>query len=55
MLENDLDREYDTMDRYIERIQEAEELKLFHLAQQLRQILATEQKHAMLLEEMLGK
>jgi bacterioferritin len=55
MLEQDLDGENDAIRRYVERVQEAEELKLFHLAQQLRQILAMEQEHAMDLEEALGR
>jgi len=54
MLSQDLEGENDAIRRYIERIQEAEELNLFHLAQQLRQILAMEQEHAMDLEEALG-
>jgi bacterioferritin len=54
MLRQDLEGENDAIRRYIERIQEAEELNLFHLAQQLRQILAMEQEHAMDLEEALG-
>jgi bacterioferritin len=54
MLQQDLEGENDAIRRYIERIQEAEELNLFHLAQQLRQILAMEQEHAMDLEEALG-
>ncbi len=55
MLEQDLEGENDAIRRYVERVQEAEELKLFHLAQQLRQILAMEQEHAMDLEEALGR
>ncbi|HID24118.1 MAG TPA: ferritin-like domain-containing protein, partial [Planctomycetaceae bacterium] len=54
MLQQDLEGENEAIRRYVERIQEAEELNLFHLAQQLRQILATEQEHAMDLEEALG-
>jgi len=55
MLEQDLDGENDAIRRYTERIEQAEKLKLLHLAQQLRQILAMEQEHAMDLEEALGK
>jgi len=54
MLQQDLEGENDAIRRYIERIQEAEDLNLFHLAQQLRQILAMEQEHAMDLEEALA-
>jgi bacterioferritin len=55
MLEQDLAGEEDAVKRYIERISEAEELKLFHLSQQLRDILVTEQEHAKDLIEALGR
>jgi bacterioferritin len=55
MLELDLDGENDAIARYISRIRQAEELDLYHLAQQLRNILAVEQEHAMDLEQALGK
>jgi bacterioferritin len=55
MLRQDLDGENDAIARYIMRIKQAEELNLFHLAQQLRNILAVEQEHAMDLEQALGK
>ncbi|PIQ89089.1 MAG: ferritin [Candidatus Omnitrophica bacterium CG11_big_fil_rev_8_21_14_0_20_42_13] len=55
MLKEDLDGENDAIARYITRIKQAEELNLFHLAQQLRNILAVEQEHAMDLEQALGK
>lgn len=55
MLQQDLDGENDAIERYIERIEAAEELKLLHLAQRLREILAMEQQHAMDLEQALGK
>ncbi|MEW6441758.1 MAG: ferritin-like domain-containing protein [bacterium] len=55
MLQVELEEENEAIRRYVQRIQEAEELKLFHLAQQLRQILAAEQEHAMRLEEALGR
>lgn len=55
MLEQDLDGENEAIKRYIDRIEEAEELKLLHLAQRLREILAMEQEHAMDLEQALGK
>ncbi|MFC1703203.1 bacterioferritin [Candidatus Omnitrophota bacterium] len=55
MLKQDLAGENDAIERYITRIRQAEELNLFHLAQQLRNILAVEQEHAMDLEQALGK
>jgi bacterioferritin len=55
MLQQDLDGENDAIARYTQQIEEAESLKLLHLAQQLRNILAMEQEHAMDLEQALGK
>lgn len=55
MLEQDLEGENDAIARYIARVKQAEELNLYHLAQQLRTILAMEQEHAMDLEQALGK
>lgn len=55
MLKQDLEGENDAIARYIQRIKQAEELNLYHLAQQLRNILAVEQEHAMDLEQALGK
>ena len=55
MLEQDLEGENDAIARYIARVKQAEELDLYHLAQQLRTILAVEQEHAMDLEQALGK
>jgi len=55
MLQQDLDGENDAIARYIARITQAEQLNLYHLAQQLRNILAVEQEHAMDLEQALGK
>ncbi len=55
MLRLDLDGENDAIARYIVRLQQAEELNLYHLSQQLRNILAVEQEHAMDLEQALGK
>jgi len=55
MLEQDLDGEEDAVERYKLRIDQAEELKEFALAQQLRNILAMEQEHAMDLMQALGK
>jgi len=55
MLQQDLDGENDAIARYIARIAQAEQLNLYHLAQQLRNILAVEQEHAMDLEQALAK
>ena len=55
MLKQDLEGENDAIARYIARIKQAEELNLYHLAQQLRTILDMEQEHAMDLEQALGK
>ncbi len=55
MLQKDLDGENDAIARYIARIRQSEELDLYHLAQQLRNILAMEQEHAMDLEQALGE
>ncbi len=55
MLQQDLDGEEDAIKRYKLRIEQAEQLKEFALAQQLRNILATEQEHAMDLKQALGK
>jgi bacterioferritin len=54
MLKQDLEGENDAISRYIERVKQAEALDLYHLAQQLRNILAVEQEHAMDLEQALG-
>ncbi len=55
MLKQDLEGEEDAIRRYKTRIDQAEELKEFALAQQLRNILAVEQEHAMDLYQALGK
>lgn len=55
MLTQDLEGENGAIVRYIKRIQQAEGLNLYHLAQQLRTILAMEQEHAMDLEQALGR
>ncbi len=55
MLQKDLDGEEDAIKRYKMRIEQAEQLKEFALAQQLRTILAMEQEHAMDLRQALGK
>ena len=55
MLQQDLGGEEDAIKRYKLRIEQAEQLKEFALAQQLRNILATEQEHAMDLKQALGR
>jgi bacterioferritin len=55
MLEQDLVGEEDAIARYKLRIEQAENLKEFALSQQLRNILAMEQEHAMDLQQALGK
>jgi bacterioferritin len=55
MLQQDLDGEEDAIKRYKIRVEQAESLKEYALAQQLRTILATEQEHAMDLKQALGK
>ncbi len=55
MLQQDLDGEEDAIKRYKARVEQAEQLKEFALAQQLRTILAMEQEHAMDLRQALGK
>jgi bacterioferritin len=55
MLEQDLEGEEDAIARYKVRIDQAENLKEFALAQNLRSILAMEQEHAMDLKQALGK
>ena len=55
MLEQDLAGEYDAIERYKARIDQAEQLKEFALAEQLRKILAVEQEHAMDLTQALGR
>jgi len=55
MLRQDLEGEQDAIRRYKIRIEQAEKLKEFALAQQLRAILANEQEHAMDLKQALGE
>ena len=55
MLQQDLAGEEDAISRYKMRIEQAEQLKEFALAQQLRNILAIEQEHAMDIRQALGK
>ena len=54
MLRQDLDGEEDAIRRYKMRVEQAEVLKEFALAQQIRNILAMEQEHAMDLKQALG-
>jgi bacterioferritin len=54
MLRQDLDGEEDAIKRYKLRVEQAEALKEFALAQQLRTILSMEQEHAMDLKQALG-
>ncbi len=54
MLKQDLEGEEDAIKRYKLRIEQAEELKEYALAQHLRNILATEQEHAMDIRQALG-
>jgi bacterioferritin len=55
MLEQDLAGEEDAIRRYKARVEQAEQLKEFALAQQLRTILAVEQEHAMDIQQALGR
>lgn len=55
MLKQDLAGEEDAIKRYKMRVEQAEQLKEFALAQQLRTILAMEQEHAMDIKQALGK
>ncbi|MBU1044974.1 MAG: ferritin-like domain-containing protein [Candidatus Omnitrophica bacterium] len=55
MLKQDLAGEEDAIKRYKERVEQAEQLKEYALAQQLRTILAMEQEHAMDIKQALGK
>ncbi len=55
MLRQDLAGENDAIKRYKVRVEQAEQLKEFALAQQLRTILAVEQEHAMDIKQALGE
>jgi bacterioferritin len=55
MLEQDLAGEEDAIARYKARVEQAEAMKEYALAQQLRTILAMEQEHAMDIKQALGK
>lgn len=54
MLLQDLQLEYDSIRRYLERIAQLEALGLFDLSQQIRNIASEEQEHAHDLEIALG-
>jgi len=55
MLQQDLDAEEDAITRYKIRIEQAEQIKEFALAGQLRNILVVEQEHAMDIKQALGQ
>jgi bacterioferritin len=55
MLQQDLAGEEDAIARYKVRVEQAEAMKEYALAQQLRTILAMEQEHAMDIKQALGK
>ena len=55
LLEQDLNSEKDSINRYKMRIQQAEELKEISLANHLRKILASEQTHTAELMHTLGR
>jgi len=54
MLYQDLQREYDAIGRYLKRIRQLEELRLYDSAQKIRNIVVVEQEHAIDLEIALG-
>lgn len=54
MLRQDLQLEYDAIRRYLQRIEQLEELKLYDSAQKIRDIVVVEQEHALDLEKALG-
>ncbi|MBP3041683.1 ferritin-like domain-containing protein [Bacillaceae bacterium Marseille-Q3522] len=54
MLRQDLQGEYDAIRRYLQRIQQLEELRMYDSAQKIRDIAVTEQEHAIDLEIALG-
>jgi bacterioferritin len=55
MLKQDLKGEEGAITRYKLRVEQAEQLKEYALAQQLRTILAMEQEHAMDLSQAIGR
>ncbi len=54
MLRQDLQREYETIRRYLERIRQLEMLGLYDSSQKIRDIVVEEQEHAIDLEIALG-
>jgi len=54
MLRQDLQAEYEALKRYLQRIEQLEALKLYDVAQVIREIAVVEQKHIINLEKALG-
>jgi bacterioferritin len=54
MLRQDLQGEYDAIRRYLQRIHQLEALGMYDSAQKIRDIVVTEQEHAIDLEIALG-
>ncbi|WP_258361043.1 ferritin-like domain-containing protein [Moorella sulfitireducens] len=54
MLRQDLEAEYEALNRYLQRIEQLEALKLYDVAQVIREIALVEQGHIIDLEKSLG-
>ncbi|CEP67819.1 Bacterioferritin [Moorella glycerini] len=54
MLRQDLEAEYEALNRYLQRIEQLEALKLYDVAQIIREIALVEQGHIIDLEKSLG-
>jgi len=54
MLRQDLQAEYDALARYLQRIDQLESIKLYDVAQVIREIAQVEQEHIIDLEKSLG-
>ena len=54
MLQQDLQGEYEAIQRYLQRIQQFESLGMYDISEQIREIAAEEQEHANDLEIALG-
>ncbi len=54
MLRQDLQAEYDALARYLQRIEQLEAMKLYDVAQVIREIALAEQEHIIDLEKALG-
>lgn len=54
MLRQDLQAEYDAVKRYRQRIEQLEAMKLYEVAQVIREIIVVEQEHIIDLEKSLG-